>query len=75
MLIWFCAPINEFPQGDEAVVPVHNEVAGVFQEPIFRIRQVPANLLHPHGIRNQRNASNVDAVRFQVHDEENVEHH
>ncbi len=66
---------DELAHGDEAGVSIHDEVTGVFQEPIFTIRQVPADLLHPRGIRTRRDPVNVDATGFQMHHSENVEGH
>ena len=61
--------------GDEAGVSIHDEVAGVFQEPIFTVGQIAAGLFHPRGIRTRRDPGNVDATGFQMHHSENVERH
>jgi hypothetical protein len=48
---------------------------GVFQESVFAIGEIAADLFHPRGIRTRRDPGNVDATGFQMHHGENVERH
>ena len=67
--------LQEFPHGDEARIAIHNEMLGVFQESVFAIGEIAADLFHPRGIRTWRDPGNVDATGFQMHHSENVERH
>ena len=46
---------------------------GVFQESVFALGEIAADLFHPRGIRTWRDPGNVDATGFQMHHGENAE--
>jgi len=58
--------------GDEARIAIHNEMTGVFEEAVFSVCQVPADLLSSTWHRTRRDPGNVHTSCPQVHHGENV---
>ena len=52
--------IEKVTHGDEAAITIHDQMAGVLQEPVLIISQVTAHLCQPRGVRTRCDASNVD---------------
>ena len=67
--------LDELTHGDEAGVSIHDEMAGVFQESVMTIGEIPADLFRPPGIEPRRDPDNPDAASFQAHRGENVDRH
>ena len=59
----------------ELRAPNHDQVTLVIQEPVLKVRQFAANLLHPVFVRIRCATGDVDSAGLQFHDEQEVEGH
>ena len=67
--------IEKFAYGDEARVSIDDQMTGVFQESVFAIGEIAADLFHPRGIRTWRDACDLHTACLQVHHGKHVERH
>ena len=61
---------NDAKRGAELAVVIHQHITLPVEKSIFCVGEVPANLFHPPLVWVGRTASEVNATRLKLHDEQ-----